>query len=207
MKMVWFSVLGLILLSSSSLAVLVDTNVKFLVENETYVVQQPMKFHTITIDASYIIFNDTGFYITSPNDIDVTLIYMNTSIDDDRNKILEFKAGVTSGNVSFVISGLERNINYAVEKNDVRISMFKSNDTGHITFYNDLWSNHNFKIFSPFDWDVNTDGTCSVLDFVFISNHYNEVGSGGWIREDVDNNGIIQVLDFVVVSNNYGRSW
>ncbi|MHA1525946.1 MAG: hypothetical protein ACTSQD_02850 [Promethearchaeota archaeon] len=40
-----------------------------------------------------------------------------------------------------------------------------------------------------------------------ISNHYNESGIFGWIREDVDNNGEIKVLDLVLASNHYGETW
>ena len=59
----------------------------------------------------------------------------------------------------------------------------------------------------PSNWDVNGDGVCGILDLVLISNHYGEIGSSGWIREDVDNNGEIQVLDFVYLSNHYGETW
>ena len=55
------------------------------------------------------------------------------------------------------------------------------------------------------DYDVNSDGSCNVLDFVLIANRLGNSGSPGWIREDVDNNGIIDILDILVVSNNYGE--
>ena len=45
------------------------------------------------------------------------------------------------------------------------------------------------------DLDVNRDGLITVLDFVFISNHYRGSGGSGWIREDVDNTGTVEVLD------------
>jgi hypothetical protein len=56
------------------------------------------------------------------------------------------------------------------------------------------------------DYDVNSDGSCNIIDFVLIANRFGETGSPGWIREDVDNNGVISTLDIVVVSNNYGES-
>jgi uncharacterized repeat protein (TIGR02543 family) len=59
----------------------------------------------------------------------------------------------------------------------------------------------------PANWDINSDGTCAIFDFVLISNHYGENGASGWIREDADNNGFIQVLDLVYVSNHYAESW
>jgi len=59
----------------------------------------------------------------------------------------------------------------------------------------------------PPNWDINNDGTCTVFDLVLISNHYTQMGSAGWIREDVDNNGTIEVLDLVLVANQYGTTW
>jgi hypothetical protein len=56
------------------------------------------------------------------------------------------------------------------------------------------------------DYDVNSDGSCNVLDFVLIANRLGESGSQGWIREDVDKNGIINILDILMVSNNYGET-
>jgi len=59
----------------------------------------------------------------------------------------------------------------------------------------------------PSNWDINSDGTCTIMDLVLLSNLYGNTGSNGWIREDADNNGEISVLDFVVVSNHYGETW
>jgi uncharacterized repeat protein (TIGR02543 family) len=59
----------------------------------------------------------------------------------------------------------------------------------------------------PSNWDINSDGTCTILDLVLLSNCYGSTGSNGWIREDADNNGEISILDFVVVSNHYGETW
>jgi hypothetical protein len=57
------------------------------------------------------------------------------------------------------------------------------------------------------NWDMNSDGECTIFDLVLVSNHYGELGAGGWIRQDVDNNGEVQVFDLVVISNYYGSSW
>jgi len=56
------------------------------------------------------------------------------------------------------------------------------------------------------DYDVNSDGSCNLIDIVLIANRFGESGSTGWIREDVDKNGIINILDIILVSNNYGES-
>ncbi|UCD13474.1 MAG: hypothetical protein JSW60_07945 [Thermoplasmatales archaeon] len=59
----------------------------------------------------------------------------------------------------------------------------------------------------PPNWDVDMNGECKVFDLTLLSNHYDETGIPGWIREDVDNNGVIQILDFVFVSNHYNEVW
>ncbi|MBE3141528.1 MAG: hypothetical protein IMZ53_13210 [Thermoplasmata archaeon] len=59
----------------------------------------------------------------------------------------------------------------------------------------------------PANWDLNSDGHCTIFDLVLVSNHYGQSGSNGWIREDADNNGEVQVLDLVFTSNHYGESW
>lgn len=66
-------------------------------------------------------------------------------------------------------------------------------------------SNHFFSM--PPNWDINSDGSCTILDLVLVSNQYGSTGGLGWIREDADNNGWIQVLDLVSVSNHFGESW
>lgn len=77
-----------------------------------------------------------------------------------------------------------------------------ANDTSGST---DISSSHDFSM--PPNWDVNNDGSCTVLDLTLISNYYNESGVFGWMREDVDNNGEIKVLDLVLASNHYGETW
>jgi hypothetical protein len=87
-------------------------------------------------------------------------------------------------------------------------------NVGDHSYY--IWANDvngNASISSTYDfsmppnWDVDMNRVCNVLDFILVSNHYNETGSNGWIREDIDNNGDIAVFDFVIVSQHYGETW
>lgn len=57
------------------------------------------------------------------------------------------------------------------------------------------------------NWDINFDCVITVIDLILISNHFNEQGAPGWIREDVDNNGHIEVLDVVLAANHYNDCW
>jgi len=66
-------------------------------------------------------------------------------------------------------------------------------------------SSYDFSL--PPNYDINMDGSLTVLDLVGISNVYGQSGSNGWLRADVDNNGLIRVLDMVIVSNHYGEVW
>ncbi len=85
---------------------------------------------------------------------------------------------------------------------------------GNYSYYiwvNDSSNNQNTTSSSsvsiPPNWDINNDGNTTVFDLILISNHYNETGNDGWIREDVDNTGEIKVLDIVITANHYGDSW
>jgi hypothetical protein len=87
-------------------------------------------------------------------------------------------------------------------------------DYGNYSWYfwvNDTSNNQNSttsaKLSVSPNWDINEDGSATVFDLTLISNHYNETGSPGWIREDVDNNGAIEVLDIVLSANEYSKTW
>ena len=303
---------------NSVFAVTINTDTHFIVGNEDYTVYQTMNFNQITIDSSYIIFNSTGFYITSGNDIDITLAYISSDFSGASNgdKVLGFYASTTSGNVWFDLSGFVTGRSYTVNRSSSTIANPTANGSGYISFNSNVWSEHLFEIFQqgmgtgdvtspvisgvsstnsdpldteaayswmnitcdvtdniavneislnianpngsynnvsmnagagdsyyynsstafstygnysysiwandtsnniaistsytysmPPNWDIDNDGECTVFDLILVSNHYNETGTHGWIREDVDNDGQIGVLDLVFVSNHYGELW
>jgi len=123
--------------------------IHFIVGNETYIKYQTMNFNRITIDSSYIIFNSTGFYVTSGNDIDITLVYIHDDIAGagDGDKVLEFYASTTGGNVWFNISGFPVGNDYVVNRDDIAIASPTANGSGYISFSNDVWSEQLFEIF------------------------------------------------------------
>ena len=98
---------------------------------------------------SLIIFNTTGFYVTSDNDISITLVYIDDDITGagDGDKVLEFYASTTGGNVWFNISGFPVGNDYVVNRDDITIASPTSNGSGYISFSNDVWSEHLFEIF------------------------------------------------------------
>ena len=77
-----------------------------------------------------------------------------------------------------------------------------ANDTSDST---DISISYGFSM--PPNWDINKDRKCTILDLTLISNHFDETGKNGWIREDVDNNGIIQVFDLSLAALHYFETW
>jgi hypothetical protein len=59
----------------------------------------------------------------------------------------------------------------------------------------------------PPNYEINNDGIISVIDLLLVSNHMQETGAPGWIREDVNNNGIVSLADINTVALHYGSIW
>jgi len=123
--------------------------VRFIVENEMYSTNQAMHFNSIAIASSYIIFNTTGFYVASDNDISITLVYIDDDITGagDGDKVLEFYASTTDGKAWFNISGFPVGNDYVVNRDDIAIASPTANGSGYISFSNDVWSEQLFEIF------------------------------------------------------------
>jgi hypothetical protein len=299
-------------------AVIVDPSMQFVVGNETYMVNSTMVFNQIVIDATFIVFNETGFYVSSPNSITIKLVYIDADVAGAVNgeKVLDFYAIATAGTVGFSLSGFPVNNEYLIKRNGVNHATSVANVSGFISFSNAVWSTQRFQVYQqaaapvdstppqisgvsrttsnlldtnpsygwvnvsctvtdnvgvsqvilrirnpnnswnnvsmvsgaggkyyyrsttafstvgnysysilardtssnvvtsssvlfsmPPNWDVNSDGSVTVLDLVFISNQYGDSGGLGWIREDVDNSGRVEVFDMVLVSNHFGEEW
>jgi hypothetical protein len=299
-------------------ALIIDPSMQFVVQNETYQVNATMVFSQIVISDTYIVFNTTGFYVTSPTSITIKLVSINDDMIGAVNgeKVLDFYAIATSGTVGFSLSGFPVNNEYLIKRNGVNYATSVADVSGFISFSNAAWSTQRFQVYqqaqapgdstppqisgvsrttaSPLDtsssygwvnvsctvtdnvgvsqvvlrihnpsgswnnvsmttrtsgkyyyrsttafssvgnysysiraqdtngnpatsstvlfslppnWDVNSDGSITVMDLVLISNHYGQSGGNGWIREDVDNNGNIAVLDMVMVSGHFGEKW
>ena len=135
-------------LISIAKGITIDPDVEFIVENETYMVQSVMDFSSITIAETYIIFNSTGFYISSDNNIFITLIYLHNEINgaDDGEKILEFYAETSSGTVWFNISGFPMGNEYIINRDSIPMVYSTADSFGFISYNNSNWSTHHFEI-------------------------------------------------------------
>ena len=152
-------------------AVIVNPGTYFLVGNETYTVNQTMDFGSFTISSSYIIFNSTGFYISSENDITITLVYINDDITyaDDEEKVLEFYAETTAGSVIFNLSGFPAGNDYLVKRSSSSIATPTANGSGFISFTNSVWSSHLFEIFQVGEGVINSPPVVSNIPGQTIS--------------------------------------
>ncbi len=124
-------------------SVTISTDIVFQAGNRNFTVYQTMDFEQILIDIENVTFNNTLFNITSPNNINITLVYLNDNIavalNDER--ILEFIANTTSGSVEFNISGFPIGRNYSIEINGTETNTSIANLSGFINFTNSDWSN------------------------------------------------------------------
>ena len=138
----------LLIVSVSAQAVVINPDVQFVIGNETYTVYQTMDFSSITIASSYIIFNSTGFYITSGNAITITLVYLNGDIEGagDDETIVEFYATTGSDSVDFDISGFVIGELYEINRSGNPIAYQVADNEGYISFSNNVWSTQLFTI-------------------------------------------------------------
>ncbi|MBE3136944.1 MAG: hypothetical protein IMZ43_06090 [Thermoplasmata archaeon] len=130
-------------------AVIIDPSMQFIVGNETYKVNATMVFDQIIISSSYIVFNETGFYVYSPNSITITLVYINDDVIGAANgeKIVDFYATTTAGTVWCNLSGFPVGNEYVIKRNGVTVSTSVANASGFISFSNAAWSTQRFQIF------------------------------------------------------------
>ena len=185
-----------VIISIQITGVIINPGIEFVVGNKTYSVQAIKDFSSITIDSDYIIFNSTGFYVTSSNIIGITIIYISNDFVDANNgdKVVEFDADTSSGSVLFDLSGFVVGNYYIVQRDGVEIANVSADGSGIISFSNSLWSSRNFDIFqsaggssvdsvlpevsnlnevisNPIDTDVGfgwENITCSVTDDVMV---------------------------------------
>jgi hypothetical protein len=136
-------------LVSSGSAVVIHPSDQFLVGNETYTVNATMVFDHIIVSDTYIVFNDTGFYVSSPNNILITLVYISDHFSSagDGENVLDFYATATSGTVVFDLSGFPVGREYLIKRNGVNHATSTASGGGVISFTNAAWSTLRFQVY------------------------------------------------------------
>ena len=130
-------------------AIINTPDVQYIVENETHTVNATMVFSQIIIDSPYMVFHTTGSSVFTPNNITITLMYISNNSGGATNdeKILDFYATTTSGQVTFNIDGFESTTRYQVRRGGSPKNNTTSDSSGYITFQNNVWSEQHFKVY------------------------------------------------------------
>jgi len=103
----------------------------------------------IIVDSISIGFNITDIYVFSPNSSTITLVYITNTIDGATNeeKILDFYATTTLGQVTFNIDDFESTTRYQVRRGGSPKNNTTSDSSGYITFNNSIWSEQHFEVY------------------------------------------------------------
>lgn len=130
---------------------LFDTDsVVFNCDNENYTMNPSVasSVNSVYVSDSWIRFNNTDFNVTSTNDINITISYLNSNISaaSSGDTVLSFSAESSGGLVYFNLSGFDANQSYAVYRDGSNIEGLTSNADGNISFTNTVWSDHDFVI-------------------------------------------------------------
>lgn len=122
-------------------------DVVFQCDNENYTVASPsMEFSEIVSGSSWIKFNNTDFNITSTNNINITLSYLNSNFSaaQSGDSVLSFSADTSGGIVWFNLSGFKASTDYTLYRDSVEVATYVSNGDGNLSFSNSVWSVHSF---------------------------------------------------------------
>ncbi len=113
------------------------------IENEIYHFNGTTEFSHVTIDDTWVQFNGTRFAIQSPNWINITIEFLNTSIADatQGDEVLNFTANCTGGGkVWFNLSGFTAEANYTINASGTYYVNITANASGWISFNYSTWS-------------------------------------------------------------------
>lgn len=170
--------------------IIMDQTNNIYVENIKYTFKQEMYFDYVGVRIDHVLFNTTSFYIDSPNNINITMEFLNQSITgaDVGDILLQFDANTTPGNIYFNISGFAEGSNYTVLQNFTTYGNYTANSTGFISFNISDWSTTNY--------------TITVVLNAFIIRIFNPRPADGELDVKTYDYGIITCVD--IAYNNFG---
>lgn len=169
-----------------------NTDVFANVGNVQYNTTHPMEFSNLIVDDTYLILNTSRFCITSSNNINISLNFLDCCMicSEVGRKLIEFYANTSSGNVFFNISGFENSLNYSIYRDNTLYANVTSNATGYVSFNNSLWgktykftincSTLILQIYNPspsdlatnVNYNINGVQTCVNISYANFSGHH-----------------------------------
>ena len=172
-----------LLFNSTKSDIIMDQTNNIYVENIRYTFKQEMYFDYVGVREDHVLFNTTSFYIDAPNNINITMEFLNSSITgaDINDILLQFDANTTAGNIYFNISGFAEGSNYTVLRNFTTYGNYTANDSGFISFNISDWSTTNY--------------TITVVLNEFIIRIFNPRPSDGGLDVKVRSGGILTCID------------
>jgi len=126
----------------------IEESTQFIVDNQTFTVTSSMTFHTIIIDAEYIVFNTTRFSISTDEEIMITLDYINNDIWNavDNELILVYDVNQPNNNPSeYEISGFPPGCEYTIKREGITLFNKIADPSGKISFSTGKIGNHQFE--------------------------------------------------------------
>jgi len=103
----------------------------------------PMRFRKISVDRNFVMFNDTGFAISSPNRVNISLVSLGSDIlDSEVNQTVAsfYAQGIQGTTASFSISGFHQETNYTINRGGSTIASPTADESGTISFSSSLTS-------------------------------------------------------------------
>ena len=189
-------ILLLLIVLASSIYVNPGDSIQYQIDSplETYVFENPYNVSQIIIASTYIVFNTTGFNVTSTNAINIRIDHIDEDIDNPSNNdddLLVFTVTNTPGATWFNLSGFEPTLSYTVKVNDVFFSTEIANSTGDISFTDDPSLNDEYSIYpliTNFNWWLisDTEDDAEWWDEHLQYNSETDTWSGEMIDSDIE---------------------
>lgn len=126
---------------STANVITIDNETYFHVENEIYSSNSTDVFEVVAVDTTYILFNNSNFFLNSVNNINITYGFIRHDIPTAHMNelVMSFHVNTTSAAVAFRISGFQPRTKYKVYKDGDLILTPTSSFTGYILFTNAGW--------------------------------------------------------------------
>ena len=126
-----------------------DDSSVFQIDNVNYTFPAAgITFNSYGYNETMIYFENTYFNVSSTNNLDIELSYLNDNIAGASvgDTVLSFNASSSVGLVYFNLSGFDANQSYEVYRDNSKIQGLTSDADGVIRWTNTVWSEHDFDI-------------------------------------------------------------